>query len=65
MKSRKEIALKDCLNQLSNLQEALITNKVFSLAERISIVDYLDTVKAGLKNKIFKNEVISNETTKN
>lgn len=65
MKSRKQLALKDCLNQLSNLQENLITNRVFSLAERISIVDYLDTVKTELENKIIKNEVISNEIANN
>ena len=65
MRTRKEVALKDCLNQLSNLQESLIANRVFSLAERISIADYLDTVKTELKNKIIKNEVISNETTQN
>lgn len=62
MKSRKQLALKDCLNQLNNMQETIIANRVFSLAERISIVDYLDTVKTELKNKIIKNEVISNET---
>lgn len=65
MKTRKEVALKDCLNQLSNLQESLIANRVFSLAERINIADYLDTVKTELKNKVIKNEVISNETTQN
>lgn len=64
MRTRKELALKECLNQLSNLQENLIVNRLFSLTERISIVDYLDTVKAELKNKIIKNEVISNEITK-
>lgn len=61
MRTRKEVTLKDCLNQLSNLQENLITNRAFPIAERISIVDYLDTVKTELKNKIIKNEVISNE----
>lgn len=65
MRTRKEVALKDCLNQLNNMQESLISNRLFSLAERISIVDYLDTVKAELKNKIIKNEVVSNEITKN
>lgn len=55
MKSRKQLALKDCLNQLNNMQETIIANRVFSLAERISIVDYLDTVKTELKNKIIKN----------
>lgn len=61
MIARKQKALKNCLNQLSNLQEDLMVNKAFSIPERIDIINYLDTVKTELKNKVIKNEVISNE----
>lgn len=54
MKSRREVELKNCVNALNNMQENLIANRAFAIAERISIVDYLNTVKAEMENKLMK-----------
>lgn len=52
MRTRKEVAIKNCQNQISSMQESLLVNTAFSLEERITLVSYLDSVRGELKEKI-------------
>lgn len=49
---KKEVAIKNCQNQISSMQESLLVNTAFSLEERIMLVSYLDSVRGELKEKI-------------
>lgn len=52
MRTRKEIAIKNCQQEISSIQESLLVNAAFSIEERITLVGYLDSVKAELKGKV-------------
>lgn len=52
MKTRKELAIKNCQNQIHSMQESLVANTAFSIEERIALVSYLDSVKGELKEKV-------------
>lgn len=51
MKTRKELAIKNCQNQICSMQESLVANTAFSIEERIALVSYLDNVREELKEK--------------
>lgn len=52
MRTRKEVAIKSCQQQISSMQESLIKNTAFSIEERISLVSYLDSVRGELKERV-------------
>lgn len=54
MKTRKELAIKNCQNQIHSMQESLVANTAFSIEERITLVSYLDSVREELKERIAK-----------
>lgn len=54
MKTRKELAIKNCQNQIHSMQESLVANTAFSIEERIALVSYLDSVREELKERIAK-----------
>lgn len=54
MRTRKEVAIKNCQQQISSMQESLAANTAFSIEERITLVSYLDSVREELKERVAK-----------
>ena len=52
MRTRKEVAIKNCQQQINSMQESLVSNTAFSIEERITLVSYLDSVKGDIKEKV-------------